>query len=173
MSEIEPQYGIVDIVSPAESFDTEIVELRGKNKKEITQIAKDRANYLVENGEDTEREYAQAEIIKTYATEFQKALKSSKSFIDGITAIGKGGVTKEGVTLTYSETGEYDYSSDPVWQRLNDEVEQAKKKLKEHQELLKKVPVGGKMMLDESTGEMYRAYRPVRLVADTIKATIK
>lgn len=73
------------------------------------------------------------------------------------------------------ETGvSYDFTvcNDPVWVRLSNNLELAKKDLKEHEDLLKTL-TKPKEMIDEDSGEFYTCKPPVRKSTDGLTVTIK
>lgn len=86
-----------------------------------------------------------------------------------------------GFKLESAEAGvKYDYSSDPIWQSLNEVVEFAKEKLKTRETQLKalKLPNRDKnesnnMVLDPSTGELYEEFPPIKTSTSIVKFTLK
>ncbi len=158
-------------------FDTEIdlaggLNLSGKNKSQITELAHYTARMMVENGQEAIRPYCQGEKVKHFIAELQKALKDSGGFRDEVFGYGKGGATKEGVNLTLAGRNEYDYSGDDMWNDLKAAAERAAEALKAHQEMLRKLPAEGLIIVNEITGVQYRAMRPAVISGETVKATI-
>jgi|GEM_PF-6966543 len=83
--------------------------------------------------------------------------------LSDVLSYGKGGVSRQGVTLTTADVGvKYDYSVDPVWQRLNDDVADATAIRKQQETFLRALPYEGRMAVDELTGETYQAYPPAK-----------
>lgn len=167
----------VPVGAVEERFDTEIdlaggLNLSGKNKSEITELAHYTARMMVENGQEVIRPYCQGEKVKHFIAELQKALKDSDGFRDEVFGYGKGGATKEGVNLTLAGRNEYDYSGDDMWNDLKARVETANEALKAHQEMLRKLPAEGLIIVNEITGVQYRAMRPAVISCETVKATI-
>ena len=74
-----------------------------------------------------------------------------------------------GVKIETMESGgksDYNTCQCPVWVRLS-------KELKDQETLLKALPITGKTLLDESTGETYTAYPPIKpATTTTYKVTI-
>lgn len=164
-------------VSETHRFETEIdlaggLNLSGKNKTQITELAQYTAKMMVENGQETIRPYCQGEKVKHFIAELQKALKDNGGFRDEIFSYGKGGATKEGVNLTLIGRNEYDYSDDDMWNDLKAVAEKAAEALKAHQEMLRKLPAEGLIIVNEISGAQYRAMRPKVISGETIKATI-
>ena len=74
-------------------------------------------------------------------------------------------VKYEGATFQMKEVGvKYDYSTcnDPVWIRLKVRFDIAAAALKEREDMLKMMPVGGMTVVDELTGEVFQAVRPTK-----------
>lgn len=95
--------------------------------------------------------------------------KAKEIAINEVHRYGKKGIAKLGVSMTIAEVGvSYDYSQDPVWSRLNDAVKVATAFRKQQEELLKALPYEGRIMMDEETGEEYRAYPPAKSGSDGV-----
>ena len=113
-------------------------------------------------------ESAKLELLAGRIKEKAKAVS-----LNEISRYGREGVAKLGVSMTIKAVGvTYDYSADRVWQALNQVVADATAQRKEQETLLKSLPYGGRMMMDESTGEEYRAYPPAKSGADSVVLTI-
>jgi hypothetical protein len=93
---------------------------------------------------------------------------------------GKTYTSKSGNTFEIVEAGvKYDYSvcGDPIWNRLNAELESIKEKIKEREVYLKTIksatPVGN--VLDNDTSELHEnveLYPPVKTSTSTFKQTL-
>ena len=99
--------------------------------------------------------------------------------LDELSQYGKEKVTKLIFEISQIEIGvKYDFSHDPIWNKLNNSVNSAKEALKAREELLKNVPrpdslKGVKAMteLDTDTGEYFELLPPVKSSKTTLKFT--
>lgn len=68
----------------------------------------------------------------------------------------------------------YDYSvcGDPVWQRLKEQAEEATKKLKEREDMLKTIK-SQQTMVDDESGEVFTVIPPTRSAKTGLKLTLK
>jgi hypothetical protein len=67
----------------------------------------------------------------------------------------------------------YYYSEDRVWAELNRTVLAAIASRKQQEEFLKHIPYEGRIVMDESTGEEYRAYPPAKSGGDGVVLNIR
>lgn len=142
------------------------------NKKDLAQLAHESVAEVAENGGDTLALLAMAAKLEHYAGEVKKAAKQRG--INDLAKFGKGGTMVGGVALMLKETGvTYDYSADHNWLRINGEIERLDEHLTLCENRLKATPPEGIIMTDELTGELYKAYPPVRTARESIQATIK
>ncbi|MBC3785746.1 hypothetical protein [Spirosoma utsteinense] len=143
----------------------------GWTKKDLTELAKASVDDVAENGQDTLALLALAAKLEHFAGEVKKSAKGRG--VADLAKYGKGAVAISGVKLQIKETGvSYDYSADPVWVSLNVQLEHAKDNLAAQEKTLKGLPYEGKMMVDEVTGDLYRAYPPAKSAKESIQATI-
>lgn len=86
-----------------------------------------------------------------------KAVREDESFVDSVveelqknkTAV----ITNNGTKIEVCEVGtKYDFSHNPQWVELDEEIKQLTKRKKDLEESLKRIGAG-KLMVDESTGE--------------------
>ncbi|QIP15711.1 hypothetical protein G8759_25290 [Spirosoma aureum] len=95
--------------------------------------------------------------------------KAKEVALTEVSLYGREGVSKLGVSMTIKPVGvSYDYSGDRIWQELNRTVLVAIERRKQQEEILKSLPYEGRIMVDENTGEEYRAYPPVKTGTDGI-----
>lgn len=80
-------------------------------------------------------------------------------------AYGIDGKVSGNVKLTIGTTSRNDFSNDPVWKSLQEQM-------KEREGFLKNLPSSGATAVDESTGEEYKVYPPVKKVSSVIKGVI-
>ncbi len=126
---------------------------------------------MAETGQDTLALLALAAKAGTLRRRSQKAAKGRG--VEDLAKYGKEAVAISGVKLQIKETGvTYDYSADPVWVSLNVQLEHAKDNVSAQEKVLKGLPYEGKMMVDEVTGDLYRAYPPAKSAKESIQATI-
>ena len=67
---------------------------------------------------------------------------------------GVDGKVSGNVKLTIGTTSRNDFSNDPVWKSLQEQI-------KEREGFLKNLPSSGATAVDESTGEEYKVYPPI------------
>ena len=114
-------------------------------------------------------ESAKLELLAARIKEQAKAVA-----LTPVSQYGREGVAKLGVSMTIKEVGvSYDYSADRVWGELNRTVLAAVEQRKQQEALLRSLPYGGRMMMDEETGEEYRAYPPTKTGSDGVILWIK
>jgi hypothetical protein len=68
----------------------------------------------------------------------------------------------------------YDFAScnDPQWNRMNEEMQALKARMKEREELLKSLPISGGALFDMETGEIVDCNSPVKTGTATVFVTI-
>lgn len=129
-------------------------------------------NTYVEEGYDLLNLMAESAKLELLAARIKE--KAKEASLTEVNRYGREGVSKLGVSMTIKEVGvTYDYSTDPVWQELNRTVADATAKRKEQEALLKSLPYGGRLMVDEFSGEEYRAYPPAKSGGDGVVLSIK
>ena len=115
------------------------------------------------------------------------SIKNLQSILSDIEAFLKDMVIEEleknggkmelyGLSLVKKEAGtKYDYSktNDNTYLELAHKLDIAKKDLKEREDFLKSLPVDGQMITDESTGDVYKIYRPIKSSTTTFTASLK
>jgi hypothetical protein len=124
----------------------------GMTKAQIGQAACSLVDTLLENG----NVLLAAEGLSAMEA-FAKEVKADPRFTEYVREeLAKTGgkyTTTSGAKVEIKETGvSYDYTSNPQWVELNDQVKAAEEKRKALEERLKKIPAG-KMLVDEETGE--------------------
>lgn len=143
----------------------------GYTKQDIQGIADKIVNNMLESGNETD-----VAIGLSVLESLIKSVKERKEFVSAVRdAIARQGIKGKmtlpnGTIIENAEVGtKYDYSSDNTWQSLNAELDTVKAKVKEREDLLKKIPEG-KMMVDEDTGETI--YAPVKTSTSSYKISL-
>lgn len=114
-----------------------------------------------EEGWDLLEPLAVAAKLELLASRIKDGAK--RAALTEITQYGRQGVSKVGVTMLAKEVGvTYDYSNDRVWMELNRIALSALEDRKVQEVILKSIPPEGRLMMDEGTGEEYRAYPPLK-----------
>lgn len=104
-----------------------------------------------------------------------------KKVIDEYDKYNQRKLSYHGFELEKAEAGStYDYSADPIWNSIAEEVDRVKEKLKAREEQLKALSIpdrikgeSNNMVLDPSTGELYEEMPPVKRSTTIVKLTLK
>jgi hypothetical protein len=110
---------------------------------------------------------------------FIKELRSSKQFSDYVRdEIAKNGkqIETQSAKLELAETGvkyNFDNCSDPIYQKLEQQLQSVEADLKDRKEFLKTVPMSGLSIINEETGELSTIYPPSKQSTSTYKITLK
>ncbi|GAB2571623.1 hypothetical protein [Spirosoma areae] len=145
--------------------------LTNSTKKELFAYADTLVNTYDGEGYDLLNLMAEAAKLELLAARIKEKAKAVS--LNEVSTYGREGVARLGVSMTIKAVGvTNDYSLDPVWVELNQAVSEATAKRKEQEEILKSLPYGGRMMMDETTGEEYRAYPPAKSGADSVVLSI-
>jgi hypothetical protein len=110
---------------------------------------------------------------------FIKELRSSKQFSDYVRdEIAKNGkqIETQSAKLELAETGvkyNFDNCGDPIYQKLEQQLQSVEADLKDRKEFLKTVPVSGLSIINEETGELSTIYPPSKQSTSTYKITLK
>ena len=124
-----------------------------------------------ESGYDTLHLLAEAAKLELLAARIKEQAKVAS--LPDVSQYSKQGITKLGVSMVVKEVGvSYDYSADPLWVALKALETSATQDRKDHEEYLKRLPACGKPTIDPTTGELYRAYPPLRKASDGVVLTI-
>lgn len=69
----------------------------------------------------------------------------------------------------------YDFTmcGDPDWEQMNAQQESLKEKKKAKETELKALPAGGRSVVNESTGEVYKIFPPSKLSTTSVAVTLK
>jgi hypothetical protein len=126
----------------------------GLSKKQITMLVKQSVENVLENGN-----YAQVAEVLAVMEEFVKSIRKDERFVDGIRdeLLKNHGTMKtaSGARIEACEAGiSYDYSDNPSWHHLNNQIAELTAEKKNLEEKLRQLP-GGKMVVDEETGEVF------------------
>jgi hypothetical protein len=110
---------------------------------------------------------------------FIKELRSNKQFSDyvrdEITKNGKQ-IETQSAKLELAETAikyNFDNCGDPIYQKLEQQLQSVEADLKDRKEFLKTVPVSGLSIINEETGELNTIYPPSKQSTSTYKITLK
>jgi hypothetical protein len=125
----------------------------GLNKKQITALAKQSIENVLEEGHV--EQVAEALAVME---EFVKQVRKDERFIDAMRdelMKSHGAIkTQSGARIEMCEAGvTYDYSEDPSWRYMNEQINMMIEQRKELEEKLRKIGPG-KMMVDHETGEV-------------------
>jgi hypothetical protein len=110
---------------------------------------------------------------------FIKELRSNKQFSDYVRdEIAKNGkqIETQSAKLELAETGvkyNFDNCGDPIYQKLEQQLQSVEADLKDRKEFLKTVPVSGLSIINEETGELSTIYPPSKQSTSTYKITLK
>lgn len=143
------------------------------NKEELTKIAANCVNELMENGRILE--------VHEFITKmeyFIKQLKDNDSYhdylLDEVCKYGKSHTTSTGTRIELAEVGiKYDYSvcEDDTHNELVIKKMALEEHIKDRQTFLKTIPESGLEIVAEG-GEMKRIYPPIRSSQSSVKTTI-
>lgn len=126
----------------------------GLSKKQVAALVRQSVESVLEGGD-----VAQVAEVLAVMEEFTKGIRKDDRFIDLMRdALLKnhGAVkTASGARIEVCEAGiAYDYSENPSWLFLNNQIAELTEQKKELEEKLRLIP-GGKMIVDEETGEVF------------------
>lgn len=147
------------------------VPLSERGKNDLSTYAQTLVSTLYADGGDVLTLLAESAKLEYLAAAIKLAARQIA--VQQVRPYGAEGLARLGVTMQVREVGiDYDYAPDPIWQRLRQTEHAATKARKDHETLLRCLPVGGQHLTDGATGELYHAVRPVRLASDGIVLTI-
>lgn len=147
-------------------------DLTRQTKAELVAYADNWVTTRAQEGWDLLEPLAAAAKMELLASAIKD--KAKQAALTEVGQYGRQGVTRSGVAMILKEAGvTYDYSNDRVWCELNRTVLAALEQRKEQETFLKSIPPEGCLCVDESTGEEYRAYPPLRSASDGIQLSIK
>lgn len=136
-------------------------ELNGKEK--IAAISRNYINDILEGNVNP----LEAMTVVAALENFVKAVRGNVLVKDAVREelekYGTKSVDFKGAKFTMKEVGtRYDFSScgDPKWSDLKFRIDELTADLKEREKLLKALPDGGMMEVDQKTGEVYHIEKP-------------
>lgn len=111
---------------------------------------------------------------------FIKEVKANSKYVDyvrdEVIKFGKEGCkTASGTKIECAEVGtkyNYEHCGDVKWELLNHQVHSATASLKQREDFLKTVPVGGIDVVDDVSGEVYHIDPPIKTSTSSYKVTI-
>jgi len=126
----------------------------GLSKKQITALVQQSVETVLDGGN-----VAQIAEALAVMEEFVKGIRKDDRFVDLLRdelLKNQGAVkTASGARIEACEAGiAYDYSENPSWQHLENEIAALTAQKKNLEEKLRRIP-GGKMVVDEETGEVF------------------
>ena len=126
----------------------------GLSKKQITALV----NQLVETVQERGNVAQVAEVLAVME-EFVKGIRKDSRFVDEMRdeLLKAHGTLKmsSGARIEACEAGIiYDYSENPAWTHLNNQIAELMEQKRALEEKLRHIP-GGKMIVDEETGEVF------------------
>lgn len=141
----------------------------GLSKKQITTLAKSSVDNVLEEGN-----VAQVAEALAAMDEFVKTVRKDDQFIDAMRdelAKHHGNIkTTSGARIEMCEAGvAYDYTEDPSWRYLNEQINELMAQRKAMEEKLRQIPPG-KMMVDHETGEVFVG--PLKTSRSTYRITL-
>lgn len=142
---------------------------KGLSKKQITTLVQQSVENVLDGGN-----VAQVAEVLSVMDEFVKGIRRDERFIDGIRdeLLKNSGSLKtpSGARIETCEAGiTYDYSENPSWRHLNDQIAELLEQKKELEEKLRRIPAG-KMIVDEETGEIFTG--PLKMSKSTYRITL-
>lgn len=126
----------------------------GLSKKQITKLVRQSVDAILEGGD-----IAQVAEVLAVMDEFAKGIRRDERFVDTMRdeLLKNSGAMKtaSGARIEACEAGiSYDYSENPSWHFLNNQIAELEAQKRELEEKLRKIP-GGKMVVDNETGEVF------------------
>lgn len=126
----------------------------GLTKSQVKALARQSVDHVLEEG-------GVAQVAEAVAVmeEFVKVIRKDERFIDFMRdelVMYNGTIkTTSGALIQLCEAGvSYDYSEDPSWRHLNDQILQLTEQRRQIEEKLRQIPPG-KMVADPETGEVF------------------
>ena len=141
----------------------------GLSKKQITELAKGSVDALLEEG----NVFEVAEAIAAME-EFVKSVRKDERYIDFLREelIKHNGriSTGSGAKIEVCEAAvTYDYSNDPTWKSIDEEIKQLQELKKAREEVLRKI-APGRVAVDPETGEVLEG--PFKSSKSTYRITL-
>lgn len=126
----------------------------GLSKRQITRLVRQSVDAVLEGGN-----IAQVAEVLAVMDEFVKGIRKDERYVDLMRdeLLKNHGAMKtaSGARIEACEAGiSYDYSENPSWNYLNNRIAELTEQKKELEEKLRRIP-GGKMVVDEETGEVF------------------
>lgn len=156
----------MDNKSLVESISMNILPTKGN----VESIAQHIANSVIDDGADPFETIAKIEAIKAVCEEARKKLDAHVR--SELEKYGKEGIKKLDAKFELAEVGvKYDYSGDPVWSRIAQQITPLQEAMKEREKRLKTVT---KTMIetDPETGETFEVPPPVKNSKSSFKVTL-
>ena len=142
---------------------------KGLSKKQIHTLVQQSVVNVLEGGN-----VAQVAEVLAVMEDFVKGIRKDERFIDLMRdeLLKNHGVLKtaSGARIEACEAGiAYDYSDNPSWHFLNNQIAELTEQKKQMEEKLRQIP-GGKMVVDEETGEVFTG--PLKTSKSTYRITL-
>jgi hypothetical protein len=126
----------------------------GLSKKQIATLVAQSVDNVLEKGN-----VSQVAEVLAVMEEFVKGIRKDERFVDIMRdeLLKSHGMVKtaSGARIEACEAAiSYDYSDNPAWHHLNNQIAELTEQKKELEEKLRQIPAG-KMVVDEETGEVF------------------
>jgi len=141
---------------------------RDLDKNGITQLAEQHAQNIVSSGKyDLMRVYVE---MKRYEAYLQTLIKQMQdATIQKALEQGQREFKLDRAKLTVTRRRKFDYSGDPYWSELTEEMDRMKDLKKDREGMLKQIVGDFTEMVDEETGELIRIPAPTVETSESIR----
>ncbi|MBX2889738.1 MAG: hypothetical protein KF734_02310 [Saprospiraceae bacterium] len=149
------------LVKPIGSLD------RGLSKDELIALAESNAHEVIESGQyDLLKVYVE---MKRYELYFKTVMdKVREAALVVAQETGMKSFDYAGAKVSNTQRSVFNFDNDPTWQKLHDESQHLKERIKQHEALLKQVRGEKEEYLNEETGELIEIYAPTEQIVESI-----
>lgn len=149
------------LVKPIGSLD------RGLSKDELIALAESNAHEVIESGQyDLLKVYVE---MKRYELYFKTVMdKVREAALVVAQETGMKSFDYAGAKVSNTQRSVFNFDNDPTWQKLHDEFQHLKERIKQHEALLKQVRGEKEEYLDAETGELIEIYAPTEQIVESI-----
>lgn len=144
---------------------------RSLNKEALIHLAESDAHSVISSDQyDLLKVYVE---MKRYDLYFKTVLdKIREAALVKAQATGKKSFNYADAQISNIQRSVYKFDRDPTWSRLHDAFELLKSRLKQHEEILRKIDGEKTSYLDEETGELIELIAPSFEIVETIMVKI-
>lgn len=141
---------------------------RKLDKQGIVELGEQHASQIIHSGKyDLMRVYVE---LKRYESYLQTLIKGmQEATIQKVLEQGQREFEVGRAKLTVAKRRKFDYSSDPYWSELTQEMEKMKDLKKDREQMLKQIIGDFTEMVDEETGELIRIPAPTVEEVESIR----